>query len=400
MADIWTSAGHHLTGSAAHTGIEHAVLAANDVTLTSATAGFTTTVSSLWTGFGVGLSAIASAIINVIKYKNMRSDIRELYQDEIASKLSKSPKQVTNQDMDALAAGIPERGIPANTILAEELDKLKKDRNLGILVTTVSILCSIPIALTLAAPIISAIGASSMTPFFQTAVTLLTKAAMGFVCHRIMEYPVEAIGQKLFDMETTSTHERIANLVNEHEAGKALSKEQVLGVFISTNQQLDGFVTQNFGNTYDKLKLEVQQAIAQSFEQFIPLSDVVDSLNSGRVKITELAFSAIGQQSGVKPSDNPVAPKVNVIGKARGVFYDVASRFKLRQPLQKLPEVQQIQSANGQPQIQAYSPPVRPQYKPMYYEQNERADKKQWAQMVKPQSVTPTNEPAVSGGRG
>lgn len=383
------AANHLVSGATLHPIIDATVLA--------------TTSTTVW--MGIGAASIVSVGVNYFDYKAKKAGLLELYQDEIATKLGKSTTQVTNQDMETLAAGIPEKGIPANTVLAEELEKLKADRNLGFLTTVLSV-CATMLVLT---GLIALTGPTGLFAAHLTGGAFASWANFGvaalrggiaFGCHKILEEPIRWGGEKMLGMDIVSTHERIEELVNEREAGKALSKEQVLGVFISVNPELEGFVRKNFGKTYDKLDLQVKQAIANSFEQFIPLSDVVDSLNSGRVKITELAFSAIGQQSGVKPSDNPVAPKVNVIGKARGVFYDVASRFKLRQPLQKLPELQQIQSANGQPQIQAYSPPVRPQYKPMYYEQNERADNKKWAQMVKPQSVTPTNEPAVSGGRG
>ena len=353
-------------------------------------------MAEIWTG--IGAASLVSVGVNYFDYRNKRSGLREIYQDEIAAKLGKSPPQVTNKDMETLAAGVPERGIAANTVLAEELDKLKADRNLGFLTTVISVLATAVILyglIVLTGP--TSIFATHLTggafaslPNFGVAVL---RGGIAFACHKVLEEPIRWGGEKMLGMDVVSTHERIEELVHEREAGLALSKEQVLGVFISVNPELENFVKQNYGKAYDKLNLPEKQQVVQICEQYVPLADVVSSLNSGRVKITELAFSAIGQQSGVKPSDNPVTPKVNVIGKARGVFYDVASRFKFRQPLQKLPEVQQ-----AQPQIQPYTPPVRPQYKPMYYEQNERNDGKKWTQVARPQSVTPT-EPAYQGGR-
>jgi hypothetical protein len=401
-ASTLTYGTHHATSVVASTGIENvAVHTAAEAAGTSVASGG---LDLLLSSTGIWLAAAASTVINVIKYKNLRSDLCEIYRDEIGAKLGKTASQVTKKDMDVLAVGVPERGIPANETLSEELKKLKRDRDIGIGVTAISILFAIPLTLAVMTAIFSlpvawtSLSLSSIT--LPIVGKIATQFAVGFACHKLMEYPVEAVGKSVLGVEGNTTHERIESLVKEQEFGKSISKEQVLGVFVSANKQLSQFVQQNFGKEYDKLEAQTKQVVAQAFERYIPLTEITESLNSGRVKITELAFSVVGQKSGVKPSETPVAPKVNVLGKVRGLYYDVTSRLKLRPALQKLPE-QRENHHQMQPQriTQPAAPPARPVYKEMYYEQNERNDGRKWSQVVKPQNIVPTAEPTYQGGR-
>jgi hypothetical protein len=335
---------------------------------------------------GVGVATIASASINMLKYNNLRSDICDTYRDEIAGKLNKDPMQVTVKDMDTLAKGAPDRGIEANQTLAEELQKLKGDRNLGIGITLISILAALPLAMWVGGGLAFSAGGITLA----NAGVLLGKLAIGFACHKAIEYPVEAAGQAIFHMEGQSTHERIEELINVRAVGKELSKEQVLGVFLSANQELQEFVKQQFGGEYDKLALPVKQRIVETFEQFVPIGQVTESLNTGRVRITELAFSANGQSSGILPSEKPTPPKLNVVGKARGLLQHVNVAMNRWQ--QNRPPKQQEYQVYSPPIITKPSEPLRPQRKEVFYDNPERSDGNKWANVVRGQAVSKAPE--------
>lgn len=353
---------HNVTTTGVHGFMEHGYHWLGD--LVGGSSGFFS-ASTLTLVAGVAIAAVASSVINIVKHRNLRADIFDMYRDEIASKLGKSPSQVTSKDMDALAKGVPERGIEANQTIADELTKLKDDRNLGIGVTLISIICAIP----LAGWIGGGLAFSGAALSLANAGVFLGKLAIGFVCHKAIEYPVEAAGQEFFHMEGHSTHERIEGLMKDRAAGKELSKEKVLGVFISANKELSQFVQQQFGNEYDKLSLPVKQKIVDTFEQFVPLTQVTESLNSGKVRITELAFSVSGQSSGILPSEKPTPPKLNVVGKARGLMHNMSAAISNVHG-----HVQQGRAQNyyAQPPVVAQpSEPLRPKRQVVYYDNPE-----------------------------
>ena len=269
-------------------------------------------------GGGIGFASIASAAINVIKYINLRSDVCDLYRDEIASKLGKSPEKVTVKDMDALAEGIPERGIPANKALAEELDNLRQERNIGIGVTIVSIMLAIPLAMAVMTgfglPVV-ALQTLFTAPTLPLLGSFATQLVVGFLSHKLLEYPIEKIGHEIFSIANETTHERIELLMKDRADGKTLSKEQVLGVFVGAKQEFSNFVESSFGKPYDKLDLKQKQSMLESFEQYIPLTNITASLNAGITEVSELAFLVQGDKSGVAPNMNPTAPNLSLKGK-------------------------------------------------------------------------------------
>jgi len=357
-----------------------------------------------WAWLGIGAAAGLSGAMNYIEYKTKKSELLELYQDEIASKLGKSVEKTTVKDLETLAYGSPERGIPANGILAEELKKQKEDANLGIAVTLISVFATVLVLGLVSAALSSggvlAAGASllghSTLPLLSWggAGQALVKGLIGFSCHKLLEQPVKMAGESLFGIEGLSTHERIEELINDRAAGKNLSKEQVLGVFLSANKELQEFVKQQFGEEYDKLTMPIKQKIVETFEQFVPIGQVTESLNSGRVRITELAFSAEGQSSGILPSEKPVPRQLNAIGKTRGwaqnisvAANNVATRWQQRK-------------MQTQPAYQAYSPPIatkpseplRPLRKEVFYDNPERSDGNKWANVVRGQAVSKAPE--------
>lgn len=308
-----THAIHNAMNTAAHAGVEH---------------------SYHLIGGGIGLASIASTAINVIKYINLRSDLCDIYRDEIASKLGKAPEKITVKDMDALAQGVPEKGIPANKALAEELDNLRQERNIGIGVTVVSIMLAIPLAISvmsgLGLPMV-ALGALFTAPTLPLLGSFATQLGIGFLSHKLLEYPIEKAGHQLFSVANDTTHERIESLMKDREDGKALTKEQVLGVFVGAKQEFSNFVESSFGKSYDKLDLKQKQSLTESFEQYLPLTNITASLNAGITKVSELAFAVQGDKSGVAMNMNPTAPNLSLKGKIHHAVHNVAEHLQHEQ---------------------------------------------------------------------
>ncbi len=82
---------------------------------------------------------------------------------------------------------------------------------------------------------------------------LAVKACIGLATYNAVKIPLHWMGDKLFGLDKETTHDRIVSLQREHEAGKAISREQVLSVFAGANPQLDRFIAAEYGKQFDKL---------------------------------------------------------------------------------------------------------------------------------------------------
>lgn len=273
-------------------------------------------VGGVFSVAGVSFAAAASVMINQAVYQHRRAELREMYKDEAAVQFGKSPKKITDKDIDLLAKGDQTRGIAGNKTIAEELSQSKKRRNLGMLVSTASILGTLAIVMAIS---------GFIPPEALGAGVYAAKFIAGVAIHELLEKPIHWLGKKIFGMEDTSTHERIAELNKEHRNGKSITKEQVLGVFVSANKELNNFVKEQYAKPYDKLSVQEKRAMVEAVEQYIPLKNITENLNSGRVKISELAFSVEGQRSGVAPDSVP--QHLSIIGKARGALHNISERL-------------------------------------------------------------------------
>lgn len=236
----------------------------------------------------------------------------DTYRDEIGAQLRKPASKVNERDLELIAKGDAKHGIPANKTIADGLSRIKTKRNIGMVVTTASILG------TLAILAVTGIGALPMLgtgSFLAATGTLLAKAAIGYGIHSVLEKPMHWAAKKIFGVED-NTSDHIADLRKQHKDGKAISREQVVGVFVSANKELSAFVRGQFGKDYDDLSVQQKRSITDAFEQnMLPVTAITDSINSGRVKISELAFAVEGKSSGVEPGSAQEEP--GLFGKIR-----------------------------------------------------------------------------------
>lgn len=282
--------------------------------------------------FGVGLAGAVSAVLSQMGYLHKREKLREQYKEEIAAKLGKTPDGVTDQDLDVMAE--------KNHAIGEEIAKQRKNRNYSIFSSTAAIL----LAVGMVGVLFAGVAAPALfTPLF------FAKIIVGVTCHKIVEAPLEWIGNALFGLEHTTTHDHITGLVKEHKHGKTITREQVLGVFVSSNPELGEFIKAQYGQEYDKLGTAVKHHVADELEHFLPLSKMAASLNSGRISATELAFTVEGQVSGVLPKA-PSAIKPTMLDKAGAALQSMGRRLGIGRH-------HQLPKADMPPQ----AAPVRPQ---------------------------------------
>lgn len=311
----------HMADSASSLAAKSAVQASIVDSTTGALTGLS---NSTFSPLSIGVAAIASILINETHYKSKRATLREMYKDEVAAQLGKSPSQIKDKDIDLIAKGDAKRGIAANKTIAEELKTLKKRRNVGMLVTGLSIIATVAIIVNFFPYAAAAAGAGA----FTTGIAGMgSRMLLGYAIHRLLDEPIKKAGKKIFNLTTPTTHERIAELNKQHRKGRNITREQVLSVFVSANKDLSNFVIQNYGMHYDKLSVQQKNTVVEAMEQHIPIASLTKNLNSGSVKLSELAFSVEGNISGVAP--NSVKNNVSLVGKARHALSGVGERLHL-----------------------------------------------------------------------
>ncbi|MDX1975414.1 MAG: hypothetical protein SFT92_07035 [Rickettsiales bacterium] len=236
-----------------------------------------------------GVSAV-SAGLTQMDYIHERKEIKNLYRDELAAKLRKSKDDLTDKDLQVLAKGDPAKGIQQNHTIAEALDKSRKKRNLGVVLSVVASLASLAVVGALGFP-------------HPTLIQFAANIAIGLGAYHLVKKPMHWVADKIFGHDKVTANDKIMEMEKELEAGKSISREQVFSVFVSANPQLDEYIMAQLGRSYNALNIEDKRRVADSMGTAMNIQQFSDAINNGQVNVTELAFAAEGQRSGVLPRE-------------------------------------------------------------------------------------------------
>ncbi len=253
-------------------------------------------------GFGV-----LSAVTNQIEYINERADIANFYREEIASKTGKSVAGVTDEDLSLVEKGDRNRDIASNKVIGEAVGKERGFRNLGVATSFVASLAVFALMETLGVHV----------PMDFT-VAFAGKVAVSVITYMGIKAPLTRVGAAVFGLNKKTTHEKIQEIAKDREEGKAISREQVVEIFVSANKALEEHVKEHFGRSYDELALADKVRLAAELSNVLPIDKITHNINLGATNAAELAFTVQGDMSGVLPK----APKHSVPSTAFGKFAD------------------------------------------------------------------------------
>lgn len=252
---------------------------------------------------GLGMMSAINASLAYAEYNSERREILDTYRDELSAKLGKDRRKLRYKDIDRVAEGSMEQGVESNHTLNQALQKARSYRNLNVGLSIFASLGSfalISIAFPPAAP-----GAAIIA---HGAAEVITQAAIGLITYLSIKAPLKWIGEKVLGLDRETTHDRIVSLERDRARGRFITREQVLSVFVSANEELDTMIRKTHGKQFDKLKLAEQQQIAAEFGKLIGLDQLTDAINHRQMKASELAFTVEGQVSGfVRAEDEPQA---------------------------------------------------------------------------------------------
>lgn len=282
---ISSGVGHQIKHLGIFTGVKHFILDGYG----AAVAGLKG--SSAPMVLALGAAAATSAALTQMDFEHERKEIKDLYRDEIAAKLHKSVGKLTNKDLEVLVKGNDVQGIDSNHTIAEAVHKSWKKRNLGVVISMGASLASFSM-------MIATVSAfATLGPIAG----IMLQGVAGVLAYNAIKTPLHAIGDRVFGIDKQTTHDRIVQLEKDREAGRSITQEQVLSVLASANQDLSQAITQKFGKDFDKLELADKRQLAETLGKLMHVDVLAAGINDGKLNVTELAFTADGQFSGVLP---------------------------------------------------------------------------------------------------
>lgn len=235
------------------------------------------------------------------------------YREEVAAKLEMPFDQVKLEHLRDVAFGHPELGLDPNPVLQQALERNSK-RHVMQLAT--SALAGVVTLGTFAAAVgFTGLDIQHSIGEFQNQVyrsiagvgelmtsTLPRLAGTMFIAGTgmgIFNQLFDQIGNRLLGMERATTNQLIMDIKLDMERGKIIPKERVFGVFVSANEQLDQQIETAFGKTYEKLTQRQQHLALLEFGKGLNITQHTYDINHRLVEPEELAFTVVGQSSGV-----------------------------------------------------------------------------------------------------
>lgn len=256
-------------------------------------AGLTSGVGPLIMVAGPLSAAVSMAIVHG-DHVHRRFRLLKRYGKEIAAKLGdgRTPETLTEKDLELVANGDKKAGIVANPILKSALEDSSKERGWGMAIAAITSLVSVAAAVML-------FHSGGALEDLKGISKLLVGGAVGFSIYVPVSTTLHYIGQKFFGLEKETVEERIHGIRRSVEYGKAISQEQVLEVVVAANPAMDKIIQYNFGKRFAKLDEAERAQLIEAVQSQIDLARITADINAGVLRPEELAFTAVGQESGV-----------------------------------------------------------------------------------------------------
>jgi len=199
----------------------------------------------------MGLAASVSASFTQMDFIHQKSNLKDLYADELAAKLHKPAKSVTVADMEALSR--------ENAVLNEELTRARKQRNFAIPLAIVATLASFAVVM-VALPVV--LPGLATLPWWGG---LMVKGTVSAMTYMAVKTPLQVIGDALLGLTDETKNDRIVELAHAHAKGVTVTAEDVAPVV---------------GKIHPSHQM---------------LENLARNINRGTIKPTELLFASEGE---------------------------------------------------------------------------------------------------------
>ncbi len=251
----------------------------------------------------IGLTGLLQGVLVWREQSRTEEKLVEHYRDEIASKLEISPAQVDVDALHKLAYGDKAEGVEANPVLRQSIEHSGEKKLLRLGSTILAALTALVAVSSFVPPeAIQSISSwvqnvsggwlANNTTIFGA--MLISGTGMGLVNNAY-----DALGESLLGLDKPTAGSQIKAINLDISRNKNVSKEQVFGVFVAADKVLADAIEEACGKPYFRLTPKAQKRALVEFGRHYPIEALTDDINHRQMKPVELAFAAVGQESGV-----------------------------------------------------------------------------------------------------
>lgn len=253
-------------------------------------------------GLIVGVTAGLQAFVTYREEQAGEQAIVSEYREEIATRLGIHPAGVGKEHLQLLANGSLNRNIEPNAVLYQAIQQ-NQNKHLLRFVTTgfsafamASVLMIPGLVESLGSMIQNLTGGSFFEPRVPgvAAAMLISGTGMSW-----LNTALDQIGDRVMGLNRPTAHELIVRMKDGLERGRAVTKEQVFGVYVAADAGLAHAIEERFGKRYDQLHPQVQAQALEHYGAGYQIEQITRDINNRQIQVTELGFSAAGQASGV-----------------------------------------------------------------------------------------------------
>lgn len=268
---------------------------------------------------GIGVGAAVSAIVAQMEYVGKKRDIRNMMRQELAATQNKKIDDISNDDVDQISR--------SNSVLAEQMQKNKKERNISMATIFVATVATAAV-LTVMTGGFGILATSMFAPLaaYGGAAVLGAKVLTSILIFGALKKPLSMLAEKAFGIEDKTAFERIAAIANDRLDDRKITKERVMSVFVSANPELERYVVTTYGDRFDKLKVADKEMLVATIGEKLGIGKITDDINANRIRATELTFKVEGKASGVLPTAGE-KPKHTVLMTIKERLHQVADRM-------------------------------------------------------------------------
>lgn len=251
----------------------------------------------------IGLTGLLQGVLVWREQSRTEERLLEHYREEIASKLEISPAKVGVNELHKVAYGDKAEGVEANPVLRQSIEHSGEKKLLRLGSTILAALTALVAVSSFVPPeAIQSISSwvqevsggwlANNTTIFGA--MLVSGTGMGLVNNAY-----DAIGESLLGLDKPTAGSQIKAINLDISRNKNVTKEQVFGVFVAADKVLADAIEEACGKSYFNLTPKVQQRALVEFGRHYPIEALTYDINHRQVKPVELAFAAVGQESGV-----------------------------------------------------------------------------------------------------
>lgn len=254
------------------------------------------------------LGAFLSLSLVAKKHRHTEKQLRTEYGKEVGTLLGVDPERLTQRQFELVAEGNAQLGLPGNPVLKEALRRNDFERNAAMLTRIGAGLLTLGTVAAINQGVFDEIQQllnTTVNPAIKGIATLSGALLAAGSLNTLLNFSFDHIIRDLSEGHRKTTADLIAAIDHEISRGNAISLEQVFGVMVSANRDLDRQITHTYGEDYPHLPARLQYEALNRFGDVRAISQLAQDISNRQVRPQELAFIAAGQASGVERLTEP-----------------------------------------------------------------------------------------------